>query len=124
MLRSPRNGKTRRTVIGSHLPFPTLHVMRRLAVVNGNGTQPCRHVYPMLTRKIALNSPFKANPKYKGKWYAPMIDNPEYKGEWAPRTIPNPGYFEDFEPVKHLNKIVRSLMGYCFEFLCLLYLYV
>lgn len=55
-------------------------------------------------------SPSKANPKYKGKWYAPMIDNPEYKGEWAPRKIANPGYFEDLEPVKHLNKIVRSLL--------------
>jgi hypothetical protein len=36
-----------------------------------------------------------------------MIDNPEYKGEWAPRKIDNPGYFEDLEPVKHLNNIVR-----------------
>jgi len=49
----------------------------------------------------------KANPAYKGKWYAPMIDNPEYKGEWAPRKIPNPGYFEDVTPVKNLEKIVR-----------------
>lgn len=39
-----------------------------------------------------------------------MIDNPEYKGEWAPRKIDNPSYFEDLEPVKHLNNIVRSLM--------------
>ena len=49
----------------------------------------------------------KVNPAYKGKWYAPMIDNPEYKGEWAPRKIPNPGYFEDNNPVKSLEKIVR-----------------
>ncbi|KAG5220329.1 coq1 hexaprenyl diphosphate synthase [Salix suchowensis] len=33
-------------------------------------------------------SPFKANPDYKGKWYAPLIDNPAYKGEWAPRRSP------------------------------------
>ena len=52
----------------------------------------------------------KANPTYKGKWYAPMIDNPEYKGEWAPRKIPNPGYFEDNEPVKSLEKIVSRLL--------------
>jgi len=49
----------------------------------------------------------KVNPAFKGKWFAPMIDNPEYKGEWAPRKIPNPGYFEDNEPVKSLEKIVR-----------------
>lgn len=48
----------------------------------------------------------KANPSYKGKWYAPMIDNPAYIGEWAPRKIPNPNYFEDLNPVKSLNKIV------------------
>jgi hypothetical protein len=54
-------------------------------------------------------SPYKANPDYKGKWYAPMIDNPAYKGEWAPRKIPNPAYFEDLEPVKSLPKIVRSI---------------
>lgn len=56
----------------------------------------------------------KANPNYKGKWYAPMIDNPAYKGPWAPRKIPNPNYFEDLTPVKSLPKIVRnleSLMG-------------
>jgi len=52
----------------------------------------------------------KANPAFKGKWYAPMIDNPEYKGEWAPRRIPNPGYFEDNEPVKNLEKIVSRLL--------------
>lgn len=54
-----------------------------------------------------LSSPFKANPAYKGKWYAPQIDNPAYKGVWAPRKIPNPAYFEDLTPVKSLAKIVR-----------------
>ena len=52
--------------------------------------------------------PYKPNPAYKGKWYAPMIDNPAYKGEWAPRKIPNPNYFEDLTPVKSLKPIVRS----------------
>lgn len=56
------------------------------------------------------SSPTKANPEYKGKWYAPMIDNPEYKGEWAPRKIANPDYFEDLTPAKSLSKIV------CFSF--------
>ena len=57
---------------------------------------------------IRLHSrPYKANPDYKGKWYAPMIDNPAYKGEWAPRKIPNPAWFEDLTPVRSLAKIVR-----------------
>lgn len=55
----------------------------------------------------------KANPAYKGKWYAPMIDNPAYKGEWAPRKIPNPNYFEDLTPVKTLSKIVCDLHSIC-----------
>jgi hypothetical protein len=54
-------------------------------------------------------SPYKPNPLYKGKWFAPMVDNPAYKGEWAPRKIPNPDYFEDLTPVKSLNKIVRQI---------------
>ena len=54
-------------------------------------------------------SPYKPNPLYKGKWYAPLVDNPAYKGEWAPRKIPNPDYFEDLTPVKSLNKIVRQM---------------
>jgi len=54
----------------------------------------------------------KVNPAFKGKWYAPMIDNPEYKGEWAPRKIANPGYFEDNDPVKSLEKIVRRLIRF------------
>ena len=51
------------------------------------------------------SSPYKPNPNYKGKWYAPLIDNPAYKGEWKPRKIPNPAYFEDKNPVKSLVKI-------------------
>jgi len=39
-----------------------------------------------------------ANPDYKGKWTAPLIDNPAYKGEWRPRLIPNVNYFEDDKP--------------------------
>ena len=50
-------------------------------------------------------SPFKPNPDYKGKWYAPLVDNPAYIGEWAPRKIPNPDYFEDLTPVKSLVNI-------------------
>jgi len=46
----------------------------------------------------------KANPAYKGKWSAPMIDNPEYKGVWAPKKIANPDYYEDLHPA-NLNKI-------------------
>ncbi|KAJ7024393.1 Calreticulin family-domain-containing protein [Mycena alexandri] len=49
--------------------------------------------------------PFKANPAYKGKWYAPMIDNPAYIGEWAPRKIANPDFYEDLTPIKTLGKI-------------------
>lgn len=71
--------------------------------------------------KECLHSPFKANPKYKGKWYAPMIDNPAYKGEWAPRKIANPGFFEDPEPVKHLSNIVCFLVvSWVFLCLCLM----
>ncbi len=61
---------------------------------------------------IVVNSPYKPNPNYKGKWYAAMIDNPDYKGEWAPRKIENPGYFEDLTPVKNLIKIVCCLFTY------------
>lgn len=65
------------------------------------------------------SSPHKANPAYKGKWYAPMIDNPLYKGEWAPRKIPNPSFFEDLTPVKSLSKIVR--FPTCIVFACKIY---
>ncbi|OWZ04241.1 Calnexin [Phytophthora megakarya] len=44
--------------------------------------------------------PTKANPAYKGKFYAPYIPNPDYKGEWKPRKIPNPNYFEDEHPAR------------------------
>ena len=59
----------------------------------------------MTANLTCASSPYKANPAYKGKWYAPMIDNPAYKGEWAPRKIPNPAYFEDLTPVKSLVPI-------------------
>ncbi|TFK70453.1 Calreticulin-domain-containing protein [Pluteus cervinus] len=60
----------------------------------------------LLTPQLnACASPNKANPDYKGKWYAPLIDNPAYKGEWAPRKIPNPNFYEDLNPVRSLNKI-------------------
>lgn len=62
----------------------------------------CQFLLLVLTIVV---SPFKANPDYKGKWYAPMIDNPAYIGEWAPRKIANPAYFEDNNPVTSLRKI-------------------
>lgn len=69
----------------------------------------CNHCLISVYRQAyRFFSPLKANPDYKGKWYAPQIDNPAYKGEWAPRKIPNPGYFEDLTPVKSLSKIVRK----------------
>lgn len=52
-----------------------------------------------------FRSPYKPNPDYKGKWYAPLIDNPAYIGEWTPRRIPNPDFFEDLNPVKSLVPI-------------------
>lgn len=53
----------------------------------------------------AFSSPYKPNPDYKGKWYAPLVDNPAYIGEWSPRKIANPDYFEDLTPVKSLVDI-------------------
>jgi len=52
-----------------------------------------------------------ANPAYKGRWSAPLIDNPAYKGAWHPPKVPNPDYFEDKEPHK-LTPMVgcRSLL--------------
>jgi len=47
----------------------------------------------------------KANPDYKGKWYAPMIDNPAYKGVWKPQKIANPDYFEDLDPAHSIKAI-------------------
>ena len=66
----------------------------------------------IIKRKRSDNicSPYKPNPNYKGKWYAPMIDNPAYKGEWAPRKIANPDFFEDLSPVKSLKPIVSSML--------------
>ncbi|XP_044593568.1 calnexin-like isoform X2 [Cotesia glomerata] len=42
----------------------------------------------------------KKNPRYKGKWLAPLIDNPNYKGKWKPRLIHNPDYFNDDHPFR------------------------
>ncbi|XP_011690210.1 PREDICTED: calnexin [Wasmannia auropunctata] len=44
----------------------------------------------------------KKNPRYKGKWLAPLINNPNYKGKWKPRLIHNPDYFNDEHPFKML----------------------
>jgi hypothetical protein len=92
-------------VTGSLLPLPTPSAQKHLDAVNGNGMYLlCYVVQP----RSHFDSPYKANPNYKGKWYAPLIDNPAYKGEWAPRKIPNPDYFEDLTPVKSLSKIVSQ----------------
>jgi len=65
------------------------------------------HYLPQVSvRELECVRPKKANPAYKGKWYAPMIENPAYKGPWKPRKIPNPSHFEDLTPVKSLKKIV------------------
>lgn len=50
--------------------------------------------------KYSLSLVSLANPKYRGKFRAPLIDNPNYQGKWAPRRIPNPDYFEDLNPFK------------------------
>jgi hypothetical protein len=105
MPKNPKNGTMRRMVIGSLLPSRIPNVARHLAVVNGNGMHSALSCSMHLTW---FTSPFKANPDYKGKWYAPMIDNPAYKGEWAPKKIPNPDFFEDKSPVKSLAKIVSG----------------
>ena len=47
-----------------------------------------------------------ANPEYKGKWRAPLLDNPNYQGKWAPQRIMNPDYFEDQNPFSRLTAIV------------------
>lgn len=44
----------------------------------------------------------KKNPRYKGKWLAPLINNPNYKGKWKPKLIHNPEYFNDEHPFKML----------------------
>ncbi|XP_032671410.1 calnexin-like isoform X2 [Odontomachus brunneus] len=44
----------------------------------------------------------KKNPRYKGKWLAPLINNPNYKGKWKPRLIHNPEYFNDEHPFEML----------------------
>ena len=97
---------TRKMVTGSRLRFPIPSVTKPLVAASGSGNKfsPLL-LLPTLT---LVYSPYKPNPLYKGKWFAPMIDNPAYKGEWAPRKIPNPNHFEDLTPVKSLNKIVRQ----------------
>ncbi len=105
---------TRKMVTGSHLLFPTPIVTKLLVVASGNGNEfRSSLLLPPLILRFC--SPYKPNPLYKGKWFAPMIDNPVYKGEWAPRKIPNPNYFEDLTPAKSLNKIVRQTS---FDFSC------
>ena len=105
---------TRKMVTGLHLLFQTPSVTKLLVAASGSGNK----LYSLLllpTLIFLFCSPYKPNPLYKGKWYAPMIENPEYKGEWAPRKISNPDYFEDLTPVKSLNKIVRQIP---FGFMC------
>ena len=46
-----------------------------------------------------------ANPEYKGKWSAPLIDNPDYVGVWAPRQIDNPNFYVDDTPARSLDAI-------------------
>jgi hypothetical protein len=107
MPRSLKSGTMRKTANGSGLQSTTLPAGKSPVVVNGSGKY--RIWFFFVSTHRVLVSPKKANPAYKGKWYAPMIDNPDYKGPWSPRKIPNPDYFEDLTPVKSLKKIV-SLM--------------
>lgn len=90
---------------GSPRPFATRSVTKLLAAVSGNGMLSFSKTLFLDHPLTGVHSPYKANPAYKGKWYAPLIDNPAYKGEWAPRKIPNPAYFEDLNPVKSLINI-------------------
>jgi hypothetical protein len=94
-------------VTGSRLLFPTPSVTKPLVVASGSGNN-FFSIVTIANPNSLVCSPYKPNPLYKGKWFAPMIDNPAYKGEWAPRKIPNPNHFEDLTPVKSLNKIVRQ----------------
>lgn len=99
-----------RMVTGLHLPFVTRSATRLQDVVNGSGKSELVSVRASAAYKLCI-SPYTANPAYKGKWYAPMIDNPEYKGEWAPRKIDNPDFFEDLSPVKSLKAIVSCFFS-------------
>ena len=92
----------KRMAIGLRLASATPSVMQLLDVANGRG----KHIPLLQLSRLTRGRPLKANPAYKGKWYAPMIDNPAYKGVWKPRLIPNPGFFEDLTPAKSLKKIV------------------
>jgi hypothetical protein len=103
---------TKKMAIGSHLLFQTPSVTKHLVAASGSGNKfSSLLLLPILI--LLFCSPYKPNPLYKGKWFAQLVDNPAYKGEWAPRQIPNSDYFEDFTPVKSLNKIVRQIL---FEF--------
>jgi Calreticulin family len=96
-----------KTVIGSLQLFLIPSVRKLLAVANGNSMQgSIDGVFRLLTKVCRPNKP---NPLYKGKWYPPTIDNPAYIGEWSPRKISNPDFFEDLDPIKKLEKIVRTL---------------
>lgn len=94
---------TRKTVTGSLPLFATRSARKLLAAAHGSGMS-----LTYLTRCIVIKflpRPYKPNPDYKGKWYAPLIDNPAYIGEWKPRKIANPDFFEDLTPVKSLVDI-------------------
>lgn len=99
MPKSRRNGMMRKTVTG----FPPTVANPKCSEGPGCGEWKRCVVfsYPAEFEQLImfLSRPFKVNPDYKGKWYAPMIDNPAYKGEWAPKKIPNPDWFEDLTPI-------------------------
>lgn len=102
--------------IGSLPLFLTPSVKMLQVVVNGSGTHSFTSSVVSFV-DVGASRPNKPNPLYKGKWYAPMIDNPAYIGEWAPRKISNPDFFEDLDPIKSLEKIVRILPTFL-EFGC------
>ena len=97
---------TRKTVTG--LPPPSATPSVKMVPDVANGRSMLARYLSVFCVSYELVRPFKANPAYKGKWYAPMVDNPAYKGEWAPRKIANPDFFEDLAPVKSLKPIVSA----------------
>lgn len=48
------------------------------------------------------------NPRYKGKWLAPLLNNPNYKGKWKPKLVHNPDYFNDEHPFRMLPIVRRQ----------------
>ncbi|XP_020285185.1 calnexin isoform X1 [Pseudomyrmex gracilis] len=52
----------------------------------------------------------KKNPRYKGKWLAPLVNNPDYKGKWKPKLIHNPDYYNDEHPFR-----MQPIMAVGFE---------